>query len=433
VFTKRCWRKNRPQFNLTVCGICDVKFNHIEVMKMRLHKFMNYHKITITEEDIDNFRCLPPSANWIPDAKEQALFASVLLDYQFHYENHASTCFKVTSRTPSGTVCRFLFPKLLITLKSFVDEHGQFHFLQLFGLEYYNMCNILLSRLLHTNSDMQVLFNAEGRHRTAYVTKYSFKPQKRESSFVMKFGLILKTAESVVNREDNNDISVETRGRRLINGSLFKITKPFEVPATLAAFSIINKGSLHFFSHEASKLRLDSICASYVEAPWYDPFDQNHPNNYIEQEESHLVNITLSANSLFTSTNDDDGVSNPLDNEIARTISIGPMIDYQKRPLSLENFNFIELREQYHIVTGKPKPNQQMLLGHHYIATKYWNINPYGRRACAVMYGRKLPNILKNSLSQIDKEFYYKSLLVLFKPHRHGEELLGAGELFLIR
>jgi hypothetical protein len=397
-------------------------------MKLRLQKFIEQNGIIITAEDIDNFRCLPPPENYIPDAKEQALFAWVLLDYQFHYETHVSTCFKVTSRTPLGLVCRFFFPKLEVILKSFIDHNGEFRFLQLLGLEYYNMCNILLSRLLHTNSDTQVLVNSEGRNRTAYVTKYSFKRQRLDSSFVMKFGLIVKTAESVTNRPDNETISDETRGRRIINGSLFKLTKPVEVPATLACFSLLNRGKLYFLSHNAAKLRLDVICGCYKESKSYDPFDSDVYHDLEKRIDSNFVEIMISTNSLCNGeSNNDAEDADQLDNEIDRTININPMIDYQKRPASMESLNFIEVKEKYHIISGKPRKDEQMQLGHPNGDKKYWAKNAQGRLACGIIYGRMLPNIRSLQTNCIDSEYYYKGLLILFKPHRHVHEIMGLG------
>ena len=123
-------KKKKIEFYTSCCECCGANFRHIDVLKQRLQNFMAKKKIVITEEDIDHFRCTPPSEDYKTPGteeawKEQALFAWILLDYQFHYEGHASSCFKVTSRTPKAIVCRFLFPRLTRLLEAFVNNRGK--------------------------------------------------------------------------------------------------------------------------------------------------------------------------------------------------------------------------------------------------------------------------------------------------------------------
>jgi len=118
-------KKKKIEIFTSCCECCGAKFRHIDVLKQRLEHFMDLHGIEISEQDIDYFRCTPPSTDWrARGPKEEALFAWVLLEYQFHYEGHASSCFKVTSRTPKAIVCRFLFPRLTILLESFINNKG---------------------------------------------------------------------------------------------------------------------------------------------------------------------------------------------------------------------------------------------------------------------------------------------------------------------
>jgi hypothetical protein len=110
--------------------------------------------------------------------------------------------------------------------------------------------------------DIQVLINGEGRNVTSYTVKYTFKPQKVESTVIMKMGVLTKSVEKVIRKNDNEEISAMERGKRIINSVLYAFTKPVEVPATIAAFALI-RGSLYVMSHEFSYIKLDACAACY--------------------------------------------------------------------------------------------------------------------------------------------------------------------------
>jgi hypothetical protein len=60
-------------------------------------------------------------------------------------------------------VCRFLYPRIIQLLESFINKKGKVTILRLLGLEYYNMCNLLWTRLFKSNSDFQMTINREVR------------------------------------------------------------------------------------------------------------------------------------------------------------------------------------------------------------------------------------------------------------------------------
>ena len=138
-----------------------VSFFLSQVVKERLHQFAATAGIEITPEKVEHFRCSPPPTEVEWTVEEMVLFAAGIIEFQFHYETHASSCFHKTARTPRAIVCRFLYPRLIQLLESYVSSKGEHIVTRLLGLEYYNMCNLLWCRLLKDNCDFQMLINRE--------------------------------------------------------------------------------------------------------------------------------------------------------------------------------------------------------------------------------------------------------------------------------
>ncbi|KAJ3221275.1 hypothetical protein HDU78_000564, partial [Chytriomyces hyalinus] len=84
---------------------------------------------------------------------------------------------------------------------------------------------------------------------------------------------------------------------------------------------------------------------------------------------------------------------------------------YWTRPAAMAQISFINCIEQYHIVKGKGNT------GNH------WIQNAFSERKVLIVTGRQLPNLAKD-LAPDDLSFYYKSMLVLFKPHQSVDGLL---------
>ncbi|KAI8842434.1 hypothetical protein BJ741DRAFT_593061, partial [Chytriomyces cf. hyalinus JEL632] len=183
---------------------------------------------------MDNFRCSPPSVSFLQSPSDLCLFAMNLLEFQFHHATHTSSCFKCTSRTLNGKICRFLIPKLSNLQPSALDpETCIMKSFRPLGLEYYNLCNLYWARLSMDNMDVQFLVNSSTRKSTAYTIKYTFKRQSLESSAIMRIGLYCKNVSSVLDRPDNDTIMEEDRSLRIINKFLYSLTKPVEVCTTM--------------------------------------------------------------------------------------------------------------------------------------------------------------------------------------------------------
>jgi len=130
-------------------------------VKERLEIWAADNGIDITPEKLDHFRCSPPPPEVEWTLEEQALFAASMVEFQYHYETHASSCFHKTKRTPMAVVCRFFYPRLIQLLESYITVKGEHVVTRLLGQEYYNMCNLLWARLFRANSDFQMLLNKE--------------------------------------------------------------------------------------------------------------------------------------------------------------------------------------------------------------------------------------------------------------------------------
>ena len=155
--------RGRKPVKTSCCPDCGCNFGHVDVVTERLFQCAKELGVEINEEKMDHFRCLPPPTDVEWTNEEQILFAAIMLEYQFHYETHASSCFHKTQRTPKAIVCRFLYPRIIQLLESFINKKGKVTILRLLGLEYYNMCNLLWTRLFKSNSDFQMTINREVR------------------------------------------------------------------------------------------------------------------------------------------------------------------------------------------------------------------------------------------------------------------------------
>jgi len=379
----------------------------------------------------------------------------------------SGSCFKFTYRTPNAAICRFLYPKLLQLLQSYIDgETCEFVAFRAFGLEYYNICSVLWSRLSKSNMDIQILVNGAGRNATCYTLKYTFKSQKIESTVIMKMGLLTKSVNRVISKEDNDEISPMERGKRIINSVLYEFTNPIEVPATIAALAI-HRGSLFIMSHDPAYLNLAACAACYPDRNMRDKFGSNSHNQMNLEEQdmtmgeddvgSQLDNVgrdvmdkrnalgeedidwadddqsdhasigsseveptilvTIEKRDLYT--NLDTKV-----NEIDQYLDFNKMKDYWYRPEELNGISYIDTIEQYHLELGEGPHYARMSIGHSNPTKSHWKVNKNFVRKCAVVVGKQIPNILAKTCSPEDREFYYKSLLILFKPHNSTDALL---------
>jgi hypothetical protein len=262
---------NHTPATTSVCRTCNTEFRHKDVLLKRVEVFAKQRNIDITntvKQEI--FRCQPPSTEEGELTDEELVYlALALLDYQFHHETHSSSCFKITSRTPLGHICRYLFPKLARLLSSIIDiVDGKLISQRPIGCEYYTLCSLLWTRLSKNNMDLQFLVTVGNRSVHIYTTKYTFKSQNPKSSLTMKVGLLTKAAARTLTATDNDTLSAITRGSRFMNKALYQLTAPLEMHTSMAAYIILNDGPFTR-SHDVVYLNLKKMCACH--------HDSEHP------------------------------------------------------------------------------------------------------------------------------------------------------------
>jgi hypothetical protein len=115
---------------------------------------------------------------------------------------------------------------------------------------------------------------------------------------------------------------------------------------------------------------------------------------------------------------EDDDEDDDKHTEMDNYLQLNPMLDYWCRPIgdSWQKLCYLEMIEYFHLEQGEGKGSNAM--SNHPIPTKHWIKNKNCSRRIAAFSGRKLPDMRDRSiLSQNDIDFYFKSLLILFKPH----------------
>ena len=495
------------------CPECEAFFKHKDVLKRRVEAFAKAKNIDINPLLVEHYRCSPPELTEDGELSDRDLvyLALSLLDFQIHYESHSKSCFKITSRTPLGKLCRYLFPKLARLEQTCIDlESGKIESHRPIGCEYYNLCSLLWARLSKNNMDIQFLINGSSRRTTSYSTKYTFKIQRPSSILAMKIGLIGKVAkgyERTFAADDDDTITPAERGRRAINKSLWQLTKNQQLHLTIAAYMLINDGPF-CASHKPVYVNLKQLCASFVDvvvrqaSTVHQEHQEHHEaqDEYLdtdddgdveqleddegdskgedesegdEEQDDHdddadasfkfsgsqasnhhydnqrdrseaidpeddddengvaeagYVDIQIPNFALRLRDRDEDGSNKADRNEAVDFIeNVCLMTDYWHRPTAMQDLNYASVIENYHIVRGKPPKALEMQGPHPNPEGKYWLRNKNHERKCISFVGGKgsqPPNLGKHSLTVNEREFYFKSMLLLFQPHDYTSKSL---------
>ena len=474
-------------------------------MLLRIHAYAKSKEIPTEDHLVDEYLCHPAELTKDGELSDKDLvyLALGLIKFQFHYDTHAKSCFKITSRTPSGLICRYLFPKLARLLQTYIDVlNGKIVSHRPIGCEYYNLCCLVWTRLSKNNTDIQFLINGSTRRSTAYTTKYSFKAQRPETALAMKIGLVGKAFTNSLNAADAETITPLEQGRRTINKALYQFTQPQELHLSMAAYVLLNDGPF-FYTHEPVFVNLKHICACFYDGPvtaeileddrdpneeYLDTDDDGSAKDVNEESDTEeeadssdeeetaaqvredyarrvkssvvesdndvdespgYVNITVSKYALSNrdersskqekrSSDDCAAVADKdADKEDRHEADdyledLCLLTDYWHRPLYMQNLSFIYVKEHFHIVRNSPPPKQDMAMvgDHPRKGNLYWLRNKHHERRCAVFVGGKggtLPNLAKRSLTEEEREFYYKAMLIMFKPHDYTtKKILGS-------
>jgi len=454
-------RADQEPVNTSHCPECDSFFKHKEVLLRQIHAFAAKHGIDINPLVVEEYRCHPPelsSEGGELSDKELVYLALSILDFQIHHETHTKSCFKITSRTPNGFVCRYLFPRLARLLATYIDiVSGKIVSHRPIGCEYYNICSLLWIRLTKSNMDLQFLINGGGRRTTSYSTKYTFKAQQPASALTLKIGLLTESFKRTLTSADNANLSPLERGRRAINKALYQFTKPQELHLTMVAYILLNDGPF-VRSHEPVYVNLKQLCASVYEEQiddrrsedYLDTDDDGEESNSdtdvdgerepelsdedseasqddyddVDGDEEHdeqdipvdddedgdedddeedfgtpapkgCVDVQISNYSLYEKDGDNDDADNAdlEPNEADRYLDgICLLTDYWYRPACMKDLHYAFVRENFHIVKGKPsgKSGLAMQPGHPNPEKRYWLRNEHQERRCLIFVGGKV-------------------------------------------
>ena len=435
------------------CPECETDFKHKEVITRAIHAFAIARNIDTSKTAVDRYRCMPPELRDSDELSDEDLvyLGLNLLDFQFHHATHTKSCFKVTARTPSGCICRYLFPKLARLEQTCIDINtGRIESRRRIGLEYYNLCSLLWTRLSKNNMDIQFLINSGSRRATSYTIKYTCKSQKPLSSLTMKLGLLSTASIRTLSSLRDEDVTPNERGRRFMYKALFQFTKPEELHLTMAAFMLINGGPF-IRSHNVHYLNLRHLAACFpdVQEPqthfshadyadtddeaavddYHDHYadvevqtlsdeDETVPPTNESSESAGYVDVNIPQSSLLNNSNDEEN-----DNhfEADEFVDLCIVTDYINRPDCMKHLNFAETNQQYHIQRKAPPQNSRMAMQptHPKAGKLYWKMNDQREEKCIIFCGGpgcQFPNLLKANVTAEEKEFFFKSLLLLFKP-----------------
>ena len=130
-----------------------------------------------------------------------------------------------------------------------------------------------------------------------------------------------------------------------------------------------------------------------------------------------LIFHYLSDNPASECEQSDDDV-NDIENTTAPPFVLfdkSPLYDYWYRPTALENISAIDFLEQYHLCKGKGTDLNSLLFGHPQLGN--FHVIRNKARKVFVVSGQRLPE-LKEGITQQELNFFYKSALWLWKPHR---------------
>jgi len=260
-------RREQKAVNTAMCPDCQTYFKHKDVLLWRIKAFALKHEIDDDPLAAEAYRCCPPELSDDGELSNVDLvyLALSVLGFQVHHESHTKSCFKITSRTPGGKLCRYLFPRIARLEKTIIDiVSGNVTSSRLIGCEYYNICSLLWIMLSKNNMDIQFLINGGSRRSTSYSTKYAFKIQRPESALTMKIGLLTTAYQRTLTALDDESITTLERGRRAINKSLWQLTKSQELHLTMAAYMLLNDGPF-FQSHGIVYLNLKHMCACVLD------------------------------------------------------------------------------------------------------------------------------------------------------------------------
>ena len=128
--------------------------------------------IVVTSEELARARqdiaSIPPQSTSIEDDQRSRVLLTLVLDKnQRHDYKHCASCYKGSHRTKGGTICRFLFPKMVLR-NTRISETGRVEIQRRNGYQWLNTYCELLTRIFKVNHDIKLLTCGEGPNVVYY-------------------------------------------------------------------------------------------------------------------------------------------------------------------------------------------------------------------------------------------------------------------------
>jgi hypothetical protein len=390
--------KNKPPI-VAVCDACSAEFSSASLLNSTINNLGKDQGFvsSLSPETIDFLLCDSRPIDQITKSNDlQSLQVSkCLLHYQQHAWEHTKSCFKSTTRTPRGNICRFFKPEQLEEMSRFVDSYTVVLKRNL-GHEYINTFSLLLAQLFSCNHDIKLLVGFLAFGFVYYALKYATKAQKVFENYVLLHINALKKAETLEEKRNkaqrNDDTALHDsaiKGRRRIMSMVNSLTAPQEIAATMACLYLINQ-SPFYWSHDFVNLYFSQTLKIFL-------------------NEERIPVAAIARNSE----------SDP--NVRSYSSCINPqIIDYINRKSELHNYSYYDFMRTF----KKRKSMKGIPFADSHIQHKTHSlIRISGQKPIVVVYGARLPNILADDISENEKMLFYQMMLILFKPFRTFSDL----------
>ena len=349
--------------------------------------------------------CLPqpPCLRHISKEAADYIMAAILMRYNTHSWSHRGSCFEASARTRAINtefikVCRYLYPREPIDGTQYSGVKMQLQ--RTIGSEYLNAYNYFTTMAFRCNCDIQILLQSYGACEIIYyVYKYGFKNQQRIDSAAV---LAVNSLRKRITRENQDEkvgdmVTEDTKAKRRINALSIGITNRQEIADTICS-SIILYGTLSKFSHD---------------------FDNLHLGQYMKILESEPFTAMLEKVTKMDSNGDKNVTFHP-SSDFTYYTGRGEELDYINTFLFCSKWRKMKkLKSREGAVALKSSHRNH----------KTMELCPRELFVIPSVIGPRLPCLpSKEHITPKEKELYAKIVLILFKPFRSVEDLLGGCE-----
>jgi hypothetical protein len=80
---------------------------------MRIAHHLSTHQLVIERDLVEYSKYAPPTLPFVDEQASKTQMTLVMRDVIVHWWTNCRSCFKMTARTPKGSVCRFFMPNEL--------------------------------------------------------------------------------------------------------------------------------------------------------------------------------------------------------------------------------------------------------------------------------------------------------------------------------